>query len=46
MPPSLIDIVLRIAAYLYEWREVQNVPGVDNVGYANSLLTGFWVPRC
>jgi hypothetical protein len=46
MPPSLIDIVLRIASYLYEWREVQNVPGVDNVAYANSLLSGFWVPRC
>lgn len=46
LPPGIIDIVLRIASYLFEWREVQNVPGVDSVAYANSLMTGYWVPRC
>lgn len=46
VPPMIIDIVMRIAAYLYEWREVQNVPGVDGVAYANSLLTNYWIPRC
>ena len=46
MPPTIIDIVLRIVAYLYEFREVQNVPGVDNVAYANSLLAHYWIPRC
>ena len=46
MPPMIVDIILRIVAYLYEFREVQNVPGVDNVAYANSLLAHYWVPRC
>jgi hypothetical protein len=45
LPPSITDVVMRIAAYLFEWREVQNVPGVDGVPYANSLLTNWWVPR-
>jgi hypothetical protein len=45
MPPTIIDIAMRIAGYLYEWREVQNVPGVDGVAYANSLLTNWWIPR-
>lgn len=45
MPPSIIDIAMRIAGYLYEWREVQNVPGIDGVAYANSLLTNWWIPR-
>lgn len=46
MPPSLVDVAMKIAAYLYEFREQQNVPGVDVVGYSNSLLSGFWMPRC
>jgi hypothetical protein len=45
MPPSMLDIILRLAAYLYEWREVQNIPGVDGVPYANSLITNWWIPR-
>jgi hypothetical protein len=46
VPPDITDIVLRIAGYLYEYREVQQVPGVDGVAYANTLLAGYWVPRC
>jgi hypothetical protein len=46
MPPMILDIVMRIAGYLFEWREVQNVPGVDGVAYANSILTNWWIPRC
>lgn len=45
MPPTIVDIAMRIAGYLYEWREVQNVPGIDGVAYANSLLTNWWIPR-
>jgi hypothetical protein len=44
--PSIVDIIIRIAAWLYEYREVQNVPGIDNVPYANSLITTWWAPRC
>jgi uncharacterized phiE125 gp8 family phage protein len=45
MPPAMLDVILRIAAYLYEWREIQNIPGVDGVAYANSLITNWWIPR-
>jgi len=46
VPPMILDTILRLTAYLFEFREIQNVPGVDNVAYANSLITHWWVPRC
>lgn len=46
MSPMITDIVLRVATYLCEFREVQNVPGIDGVAYCNSLLSNWWIPRC
>jgi hypothetical protein len=42
--PSIEDIILRLAAYLYENREFASLPGFDIEVYANSLTTGLWRP--
>lgn len=46
IPPGLVDLVLKVAAYLYEFREQQNMPGMDGSSYSNTLISGFWRPRC
>lgn len=46
LPPGVEDVILRLAAQLFEYREMDRIPGVDGTSYANSLITGYWVPRC
>lgn len=46
LPPSLLNLILRMTAWLYEQREMAAMEGVDVMPYANSLLSGWWVPRC
>jgi uncharacterized phiE125 gp8 family phage protein len=45
LPPGILDITFRIGSFLYENREMAVIGGVDVMPYANSLLTGYWVPR-
>lgn len=45
-PPSMQDAILRMAAWLYENREMAGMPGTDMMSYFNTVLAGFWVPRC
>jgi hypothetical protein len=52
MPPGVLDIVLRMTAYLYEMREWEAIPGFDTINtrqvaaYAASISTGLWIPAC
>lgn len=46
LPPSVTDITLRIAAYLYENRESVASYSLDQVPqWMNDLLLGNWIPR-
>ena len=45
LPPGILDICFRIGAFLYENREMVAIGGVDVMPYANSLITGYWIPR-
>jgi hypothetical protein len=45
IPPGIVDITFRIGSFLYENREMTAIGGVDVMPYANSFLTGYWVPR-
>lgn len=44
LEPGIEDIVLRLTAYLYENRELSNMPGFDAEAFAASIDTGLWTP--
>lgn len=46
VPPDLVEVLLQITADSYELREMHMTAGVDHTPYANSWMTGWWVPRC
>jgi hypothetical protein len=52
LPPGVLDIVLRMTAYLYETREWAVLEGFDSINtrqvqaYAASISTGLWIPAC
>lgn len=46
LAPGILDVVLRICAWLYEFREMGLMAGIDDVPQANTWLTQYWVPRC
>ncbi|WP_376742125.1 hypothetical protein [Ensifer canadensis] len=46
LPPSPVDITLRVSAYFYENRESVTSYGLEQVPqWMNDLLLGNWVPR-
>lgn len=45
LPPGILDVLMRATAWLYENREISQMPGMDDHPYLNSLLTGHWRPR-
>jgi uncharacterized phiE125 gp8 family phage protein len=46
LPPGIEDVILRLAATLYEYREMDRIPGVDGGALSNSFVSGYWTPRC
>jgi uncharacterized phiE125 gp8 family phage protein len=46
VPPALQDIIVRVAAHLYENREAVSSINLNEVpGIQNDILAGHWVPR-
>lgn len=45
LPPGITDIGFRVGAFLYENREMAAITAVDVMAYANSFISGYWVPR-
>lgn len=45
LPPGILDIGFRVGSFLYENREMAAITAVDVMAYANSFLTGYWIPR-
>lgn len=45
LPPGILNEILLLSAWLYEYREAALMPGVDMLAYANSLLSSHWLPR-
>lgn len=46
LPPNMSDVILRIAASLYENREAVSQPSLTEVPFwMNDLIVGLWIPR-
>lgn len=46
LPPNMSDVILRIAASLYENRETVSQPSLTQVPFwMNDLIVGLWIPR-
>ncbi|WP_042778894.1 hypothetical protein [Sinorhizobium fredii] len=45
VPPGIVDIAFRVGSFLYENRDMTAITAVDVMAYANSFITGYWVPR-
>jgi hypothetical protein len=45
VPPGILDVVYRAAAFLYENRESAAIIRMDTAPYLNSIFTDYWIPR-